>query len=81
MPHADRRAFVGLGSAVRLPLAIDGAEDVLFRRPLHVIRNDEIELAVAIVVDPSGTSAELLHAANACLLGYVSERAIPVVVK
>ena len=53
-----RVAAVGLGRAVRLLLAVEAAEDVVFGGPLDVVADEEIEQPVAIEVEPQGGCAE-----------------------
>src|SRR5262249_4232921 len=68
-------------SAVGFSLSVETAINVLLRRPLNVVRNDEIEFSVAVVIDPGCACAELLHTCNARSLRNIRESAITVVVK
>ncbi len=54
VPEARGGSPVGLGRAVGLVGAVEGAVDVGLRRPLHVVGDDEVKLAVAVVIDPGG---------------------------
>ena len=51
-------AVISLRRAVGLVLAVHAAEDVVLRRPLHVVADEQIEQAVAIVIEPQRRSAE-----------------------
>ncbi len=51
-------AVVRLGRAVRLPRPVQRAEQVLVDRPLDVVRDEQIEEAVAVVVEPGGARRE-----------------------
>jgi hypothetical protein len=51
-------ALVGLRRAVALRLAVERAVEVLRRRPLDVVGNEEIEAAVAVVVEEGGARRE-----------------------
>src|SRR5260370_1487130 len=75
------RSLVGLRSAVGLVGAVESAEEVPWQRPLHVIGNDQIKLAVAIVIHPSGAGGEFVRAPKSRRLCYIREGAIAVVVK
>src|SRR5581483_4738601 len=60
VPKAHGSAFVGFGCAVRFALAVERAVKIALRRPLDVVRHDEIEVAVLVVIDPGGARAEFL---------------------
>src|ERR1700680_3530868 len=51
-------AVVRLGSAVGLGHPIERAPEILLRLPLYVVGDEQIELAVAIVVEPRGAGAK-----------------------
>ena len=53
-----RAAAIGLRRAVALRLAVDAAEDIALRRPLHVVADQQIEAAVLVVVEPHRRRAE-----------------------
>ena len=59
VPEADRCAGVGLRRAVGLGLAVHGAVEVFLGRPLDVVGDEQVEPAVAVVIDPGGAGAEL----------------------
>ncbi len=74
---------VGICARVAVVLAaVDGANDISLGRPDRVVGDDEVELAVVIVIEPCGSHAENVFrlAANAGALRYVRERAVAVVV-
>ena len=56
----ERRALtlVRLGRAVRLRLAVERAEQVLLDRPVDVVGDEQVEPAVAVVVEPRGAGRE-----------------------
>ena len=62
VPEADGSALVGFRRAVGFRFAVEGAVEIGFGRPLDVIGDDEIEMAVAIVVNPGGAGAEFVGA-------------------
>ena len=71
-----RVAAIRFGRAVRLLLAVEAAEHVVLRRPLHVVADEEIEQAVAVEVEPQRRRAERRAAAEAARLRDVDERAL-----
>jgi hypothetical protein len=81
VPEADGRALVGFGRAVRFAFAVERAIEVGFDGPLNVIGDDEIELAVFVVVHPGGAGAEFFLTEEAGFLGDVGEGAVAVVVE
>src|SRR6202035_2112406 len=50
--------LVGLRGAVRLRNPVERAPEIALGSPLHVVGDEEVELAVAVVVDPGGAGAE-----------------------
>ena len=74
------RATIRFGSAVRFAVAVEGAEDVVLRGPLHVVAHEQVQPPVAIVVDPGGARAER-GVRHARLLRHVRERAVAPVVE
>src|SRR5271157_1369209 len=81
MPEAGRRSLVRFGRAVGLVRAIEGAVEVGLLGPLHIVGDDEIEFAVAIVIDPGGAGGELVRAPESRGLGHIGESAVAVVVE
>ena len=73
-----RRAAIGLRRAVRLLLAVHAAEDVGLGRPADVVADEQVEPAVAVVVEPERRRAEALAVAEARLRGDVDEAPLPV---
>ncbi len=73
-------AFVGLRRAVRLGGAVERAPQIALLRPLHVVRDEQIELAVAIVIEPGGAGAEI-RVLDAGCGGDVAELAAAFVVE
>ncbi len=61
--------------AVRLVLSVEAAEDVAFRRPLHVVADKKIEQPIAIVVEPQCGSAESLSFSQPAAVGHIDKRA------
>ena len=59
--------------------AVEAAENVVLGGPFYVIANEEIEQAVAIVIEPEGGGAEGLAAGEACCFGDFDEGAFGVV--
>ena len=51
-------AVIRLGRAVGLVLAVQAAEDIVLRRPLDVIADEQVEQAVAIEIEPERGRAE-----------------------
>ena len=51
-------AVISLRRAVRLILAVHAAEDIVLGRPLHVVADEQIQQAIAIVVEPQSGRAE-----------------------
>ena len=76
----DARALVGLRRAVGFRGAIERAPQVDLRRPLHVVGDEQVQLAVAVVIEPCGAGAEIrvLDAGRLC---DVAELAVALVVE
>ena len=53
-------AAVRFGRAVRFMRSVKAAKNVVLGRPAHVVADEEIQQAIAIVVKPEGRSAEAL---------------------
>src|SRR5207249_4702066 len=53
----------------------------VFRRPVHIIGDYQVEIAVLVIVKPGATGCPFPHVGNAGSFCYVSERAVAVVVK
>ena len=51
-------SFVDLGRAIGLVLAVERAELIGLLRPIDIMRDEEIELAVIVVVEPHGAGRE-----------------------
>src|SRR5208337_1035771 len=81
VPKANRCALVRLRRAVRLVRAVKRAVDIALRAPLDVVDDDEVELAVAVVVEPGRAGTELVRAPHARGLRYIGKRAVAVVVE
>ncbi len=81
MPKASRCPLIRFGRAVRFVRAIDGAVEVGLRGPLHIVRHDQIEFAVAIVIDPDSAGRELVRTPEPRGFGHVRKRAVAVVVE
>ena len=61
--------------------SVEAAEDVVLGGPLHVIADEEVEQAVAIVIEPEGRGAEAEAVAESALGGDVDECAFAGVAK
>src|SRR4029077_10891121 len=72
VPEAKGCAFVGFGRAVGFRFAVEGAVEIRFGRPLNVVGDDEIEVAIAIVIVPGGAGAELVRAGDTVVLRILS---------
>src|ERR1700716_4191260 len=81
MPEAGRCSLIRFGRAVGFMRAIERAVEVGFLGPLHVVRDNEIEFAVAIVVDPGGSGRKLVRAPESRGLGDVCESSVAIVVE
>src|SRR6202044_3425231 len=67
---------VGLGSAIRFVLSVETAEDIVVRRPLHVVADEKIEQSIAIVVEPESGGAETLALAETRSVRDIHERSL-----
>ena len=81
VPKPCARAFIRLGRAVRLVGAVEGAEQISLNRPLHIIRDYQVEFAVAIVIHPGSAGGKFIRPPQAGGLGYIGKRAVAIVVK
>src|SRR5206468_3988643 len=62
-------------------LAVEGAIKIGFRRPLNIIADDEVQVAILVVVHPSGAGAEFFWSEQSCSLRDIGERAVAIVMK
>ena len=62
-------------------VSVSRAEYILSGRPFNVVGDEQIEAAVAIVIEPEGGGAESLTAAEPGAIGHVGESAIAVVLE
>ena len=77
----DALAFVVAGMAVgAVARAALAAPDIIFRSPVDVVGDHQIEPAVFVVIEPSRASGPAAFVGDACLCGDVSKSAIAVVV-
>src|SRR5580700_2963821 len=72
---------IRLRRAVRLVLAVQAAEDIALRRPLHVVAHKKIEQTVAVVIEPKRRGAECETFPQAAAVGHIDESALARVVK
>ena len=72
--------FVRFRSAVRLGRAIQRAPQIQLRAPLHIVRDEQVQLAVAIVIEPRRAGAEA-RVLNARALGHIAKFSVALVVK
>ena len=61
VPEARRRSLIRFWRAVGLVRAIERAIKIGLLGPLHIVGDDEIEFAVAIVIDPGRAGGELIR--------------------
>src|SRR4029077_245177 len=66
--------FVRFRRAVRLALAVERAEQILLDRPVDIVGDEQIELAVVVVVEPQRAGREP-RAGNAGTGGDIDELA------
>src|SRR6266704_981446 len=81
VPETNGSSFVGFRSAVRFAFAVEGAIQVGFRRPLDIIADDQVDMAVFVVVNPGGAGAEFLRTEQTCFLRDIREGAVAIVAK
>ena len=81
MPQPRGGASVGLRRAVRLAGTVERTEQIALDRPLDVISDHQIELAIAIVIHPGCAGGKLLRTPQACRLGHIAEGSSAVVVE
>src|SRR5207248_10721214 len=81
VPEPRRRTFVRFRSAVGFSCPVERAEKIALDRPLHVIRNHQIELAVAIVIHPGRAAREFVWPPKPGCLRNISKSPVPVVMK
>ena len=60
--------------------AIDCAIEIAPLCPLHIIRDHQIEFAIAIIIHPRGAGRKLAWAPHSCRLGNLTERSVTVIV-
>src|SRR5438093_522896 len=54
---------------------------IVFRRPVHIIGDYQVEIAVLVIIKPGCTGCPFPHVGNAGSVCYISERAVAVIVK
>src|SRR5437764_5919887 len=81
VPEANGNTFVGFRRAVGFILAVEGAIEIGLRRPLDIVADDQVEVAILVVVDPGGAGAEFLRSEQSCFLRDIGERAVAIVMK
>src|ERR1051326_2989119 len=81
MPQTRGGAFVGFGSAIGFVGTIQRAAKIALRGPLDIVGDRQIQLAIAIVIDPGGAGAELLDACKTGVCRYIRKRTVAIVVK
>ena len=64
-------AAIRFGCAIRFIFSVEAAKDVVFGRPVHVIANEEIEMAIAVVIKPKSGSAKRLSPSQPALFRYI----------
>ena len=58
------RSAIRFGRAIGFVLAVEAAEHIVLGRPLHIVADEEIEQAVAVIVEPQRGCAESLALAE-----------------
>src|SRR5277367_4405757 len=61
--------------------AIQGTSEIAFDRPLHIVGDDEVEFAIAIVIHPGCAGGKFIRPPQSSSLGHISEGAVAVVVE
>src|SRR5271163_167616 len=61
--------------------SVEAAEDVVLGGPLHVIADEEVEQAVAIVIEPECRGAESETAVESAGMGDIGERSLAGIAK
>ena len=78
---ACRRSLVRLRSAVGFVRSVERAVQIALLGPLHVIRNDQVQLAVPVVVHPRRAGGKFIRVPTSRGLGHIGERPVTIVVK
>ena len=60
---------------------VEAAEDILRLRPFHVVGHEQVQMAVAIVIEPQRGRAEAVVSTQMASLGHVGKSAMSVVLK
>ena len=81
VPEPHGRAFVRFRRAIRFALAVERAIEIRLGRPLDVIANHEIQVAVFVIIHPGGAGAESFRGLQSRFLRHVGEGAVAIVVK
>ena len=81
MPQTYRRSFIGFGRAIRLVRAIQRAVKITLLAPAHVVRDDKVQFAVAIIIDPRSAGGKLIRPQHSSDFGDFGKCAVAVVVK
>ena len=76
MKQPASRAAIRFWRAVGLVFAIETAKHVVLRRPFHIIANEKIEQAVAVIVEPQCRRAESFVLAQSTAVGHIDKRAL-----
>ena len=74
-------AVICLRRAVRLALAVDTAINIVLRRPLHIVAYEQIQVSVAVEIEPHRGCTERVSPAQSRLLRHVEERTFARVLK
>ena len=80
-PKSGRCSIVGLRRAIGFVRPIQSAKEVGLGRPLQVVDDEEVEVAVTVIVEPCGSCAELFRAAQAGWDRHITKGAVAVVTK
>src|SRR5271165_275406 len=80
MKQPARSSFVRFGRAVRLYAPVQRAPQIALDAPLNIVGDEQVQLSVAIVIQPRGAGAETGVPDSRCR-GHVLELAAALVVK
>ena len=61
--------------------AVERAEQVALHGPLHIVRDDKIEFAVAVVIHPGGAGGKFIRSPEPRGFGHICEGAVAIVVE
>src|SRR5208337_980016 len=74
-------AAICLRRAIGFMGPVEAAEDILRFRPLDVVGDEQVQMAVAIVIEPQRGGAESIVSAQMASFGDIGKAAVSVVLK